>query len=81
MFGELICKGRTEEMDMFTTVTGHFDGQNIVVDEQTDLHEGQQVLITVLNINLNNIASTIEGGKPRDLNEAIEKFKRTYNIR
>lgn len=66
---------------MFTTVTGHFDGQQIVLDEQAELHEGQQVLVTVLNINLNNIASTIEGGKPRDLNEAIEKFKRTYNIR
>lgn len=33
---------------MLPTVSGHFDGKNIVMDEKLPLQEGQQVIITVL---------------------------------
>ena len=66
---------------MFTTIAGHYDGQHIILDETADINEGTQVLITVLNLNLEKLAAVTQGEKPRDLNEAIEIFKRTYNIR
>ena len=66
---------------MFTTVTGHYDGNFIILDEEVDIKEGTQVLVTALNLNIDKMALATSGEKPRDLNEAIEIFKRTYNIR
>ena len=66
---------------MFKTVAGHYDGHFVILDEDVDIKEGTQVLVTALNLNIDKITLANSGEKPRDLNEAIEIFKRTYNIR
>ena len=59
---------------MLTSVSGYYNGTQIVMDEAIDIPKGQKVIITILN----NVQSTADN-KKIDLNKYTGRGKQMFS--